>query len=641
MSTKQKTIIFLVLLFSVVFCKTSYSFTLTAGINHVKINQSTTITLDVTPGSPGDYTYEWSTDIGSIQGTGNIVTYNAPGSKGKATISVTANSGGSPAYTGSVSLLVFKSIFVIKCDDLWGNPNVPVKWADYVDYMENTAKVKTALGINLGVGSTSSTYFDTIKGWVSRGYVTIYSHGYTHVDYRTLSAQEQLDFFTLSENTALTELGFSLEGFGAPGNNNNSDTTWTMNQSPQMKYWFFNDMNGAPDFDGFNFHMSTTRLDAETSGQHIDYNMYLGNYASYGNRDLNVIQIHPPWWSNPADLNAWDQVITHLKSEGVTIISPLDYYWLLNDPTFVPDERPGGGDSTPPNDISSVNDGTGQDIDITSSISQISANWTASTDQESGISKYLYAIGTTQGGTNTAPWTDNTPTNVTHTGVTLTIGTTYYFTVKAVNGASLESNATNSDGQWVDAVLLPVLQVNPSSLDFGEVEKNRGKILSFTITNTGVGDEILSGTISDDKSWITVNPKSFSSNSQTVSVLVDNSILAKTKGTYTGTVSITSNGGNAAVTVAVTATCVFTRPNPYNLRSGNLTFFGSGVPDSTIKIYTLAGELVKILEEPAGSDTIEWNGRNESGDEVISGIYLYTTKNNIEKNACSFTVIKK
>ena len=32
---------------------------------------------------------------------------------------------------------------------------------------------------------------------------------------------------------------------------------------------------------------------------------------------------------------------------------------------------------------------------------------------------------------------------------------------------------------------------------------------------------------------------------------------------------------------------------------------------------------------------------NEQGEEVISGIYLYTTENDVEKNAYSFTVIKK
>jgi hypothetical protein len=184
------------------------------------------------------------------------------------------------------------------------------------------------------------------------------------------------------------------------------------------------------------------------------------------------------------------------------------------------------------------------------------------------------------------------------------------------------------------------LNVNTTELDFGKVVKGESAPRTFTITNAGGGT--LSGTITDDRTWITTDKTSFNSNNQTVSVTVSNSKL--TDGQYTGTVTVDAgSAGTETITVNMTATCVFTRPNPYNPKGGNkLTFFGTGVPDSTIKIYTLAGELVKTLKETSGSSTeIEWDGRNESGDEVISGIYLYTTENSTEKNACSFTIIKK
>ena len=91
----------------------------------------------------------------------------------------------------------------------------------------------------------------------------------------------------------------------------------------------------------------------------------------------------------------------------------------------------------------------------------------------------------------------------------------------------------------------------------------------------------------------------------------------------------------------MTATCVFTRPNPYNPNSGDLTFFGSGVPGATIKIYTLAGECIRILTETGGNETLTWNGTNDAGEDVLSGIYLYVTENAAEKNACSFTIIRQ
>jgi hypothetical protein len=102
--------------------------------------------------------------------------------------------------------------------------------------------------------------------------------------------------------------------------------------------------------------------------------------------------------------------------------------------------------SAPP----AVRDGTGADIATTGSTTQLSANWDAATDAESGISGYQYAIGTTAGGTQTLNWTSlGNVTTVTKTGLTLTAGQTYYFSVKAVNGAGLTGNATNSNGQTV------------------------------------------------------------------------------------------------------------------------------------------------------------------------------------------------
>ena len=108
------------------------------------------------------------------------------------------------------------------------------------------------------------------------------------------------------------------------------------------------------------------------------------------------------------------------------------------------------GDTTPPSAPPNVRDGIGADISTTSSTTQLSANWDASTDNESGISGYQYAIGTTAGGTQTVNWTSlGNVTTVTRTGLTLSVGQTYFFSVKAVNGVGLTGNATNSNGQTV------------------------------------------------------------------------------------------------------------------------------------------------------------------------------------------------
>jgi C1A family cysteine protease len=109
-------------------------------------------------------------------------------------------------------------------------------------------------------------------------------------------------------------------------------------------------------------------------------------------------------------------------------------------------------DASPPPSPASVSDGTGADTDWATSLTQLSANWASSSDPQSGVSKYWYAIGTTAGATDVAAWTDNGGnTTVTRTGLTLTQGQFYYFTVKAENGSGLQSVVINSDGQRVDA----------------------------------------------------------------------------------------------------------------------------------------------------------------------------------------------
>ena len=113
-------------------------------------------------------------------------------------------------------------------------------------------------------------------------------------------------------------------------------------------------------------------------------------------------------------------------------------------------------DWTPPLAIATVNDGTGADINFTTNNTQLSANWTTSSDPHSGVNRYWYAIGTSPGATNVRAWTDNWfNTAVTATGLSLTSGATYYFSIRAENGAGLLSTVKSSDGQTVGSPTNP------------------------------------------------------------------------------------------------------------------------------------------------------------------------------------------
>jgi hypothetical protein len=150
--------------------------------------------------------------------------------------------------------------------------------------------------------------------------------------------------------------------------------------------------------------------------------------------------------------------VTTVTKTGLSLTSGQTYYFsvkAVNTVGLTGSATNSNGqtvDTTAPSAPAIVRDGTGTDISTTTSTTQLSANWDAATDSQSGISGYQYAIGTTAGGTQTANWTSlGNVTTVTKTGLSLTVGQTYYFSVKAVNGAGLTGNATNSNGQTVVA----------------------------------------------------------------------------------------------------------------------------------------------------------------------------------------------
>lgn len=85
------------------------------------------------------------------------------------------------------------------------------------------------------------------------------------------------------------------------------------------------------------------------------------------------------------------------------------------------------------------------DGEHTADLTQLHASW--SSTGASVVAEYLYAIGTTRGGTDVVNWTSaGANAEVTKTGLVLSDGTTYYFSVKAKTSQGLWSEAGTSDG---------------------------------------------------------------------------------------------------------------------------------------------------------------------------------------------------
>ena len=89
------------------------------------------------------------------------------------------------------------------------------------------------------------------------------------------------------------------------------------------------------------------------------------------------------------------------------------------------------------------------------------------------------------------------------------------------------------------------------------------------------------------------------------------------------------------------------RPNPYlgyakwETRSGERKLQFADIPDNCIiRIYTLAGELIRTINHDDGTGTQDWDMLSEAGRGIASGVYLYHVESQYGNFTGKFAVIK-
>ena len=83
-------------------------------------------------------------------------------------------------------------------------------------------------------------------------------------------------------------------------------------------------------------------------------------------------------------------------------------------------------------------------------------------------------------------------------------------------------------------------------------------------------------------------------------------------------------------------------PNPFvpsESISGKVTFKNL-TEDAVIFIYTINGELVRELEVDLSSVSAQWDGKNEYGQDVASGLYIYMIKSELDKTIGRIMVMR-
>src|SRR4029077_9821652 len=106
-------------------------------------------------------------------------------------------------------------------------------------------------------------------------------------------------------------------------------------------------------------------------------------------------------------------------------------------------------------------------------------------------------------------------------------------------------------------------------------------------------------------------------------------------GVYTVSVYATDSSGNKSATAAQDITLVGTDfaglrvfPNPWrsDKHTGKSITFDHLPLGSVVKIFTVSGHLVRELTPGTDPTSVQWDVKNDSGDKVASGIYLYLIK---------------
>ena len=84
-------------------------------------------------------------------------------------------------------------------------------------------------------------------------------------------------------------------------------------------------------------------------------------------------------------------------------------------------------------------------------------------------------------------------------------------------------------------------------------------------------------------------------------------------------------GGNSPIVTDFTQVREY--PNPWRSDRPNNGFitFDQMPPNSTVKIFTVSGHLVRTLTSTVSGTNVlaSWDVKNDSGDKVASGVYVY------------------
>ena len=346
-----------------------------------------------------------------------------------------------------------------------------------------------------------------------------------------------------------------------------------------------------------------------------DYSSTVTITSNGGNYTVTVtmrVPLPPELSVSPASLNFGASTSTmnlNISNNGDGVLTwnvAADQGWLSTsptsgetttetDPTQVTVDRTGLSAGDYSGTVTVTSDGGNEAITVSMSVPAPPLLAVNPTSLDFGASETSLSVTITNGGDQTLEWSvsDNqdwmsvSPTSGSTTAEQDIVTVTVDRNGLAAGDYSGSVTVTSNGGDQVVAVSMavaPELSVSANQLDFGLTNDQ----LSFNITNTGQG--VLSWSISDDQAWISVSPTSGSTTTETdpTQVTVDRTGLSA--GDYSGTVTVTSDGGNEAITVSMSV------PAP-PLLAVNPTSLDFGASETSLSVTITNG----------GDQTLEWS----------------------------------
>lgn len=219
-----------------------------------------------------------------------------------------------------------------------------------------------------------------------------------------------------------------------------------------------------------------------------------------------------------------------------------------------------------------------------------------------------------------------------------------------------KDNSTSSlqDCAWIDDIIFPttgeimdtpIASVDLTALDFGMVNVGESLTLPLTITNSSTS--ILIGTATIQAPFCLIDGVGGEHQHMNVIVMPESflqlsvSFIPTGSGTFEKTLTLNTDATTPTITINLsgigevvsnddnalqTITALKGNfPNPFNPTT-EIAYSLKETGKVKIEIYNLKGQLVKTLVNdtmPQGEHRITWNGKDQRGNGVASGIYMY------------------